>query len=247
MNYYRLKIAYDGTQYQGWHEQSHKQTVEDTLYGVFKAIFGCDAYLVSASRTDSGVHALGQIALLKTSLRLDPNLLKKAWNDSLPNDIVIRSLEKTDALFHPQANVQQKTYWYHVFTDRPLPFVGRYGLYFRRSFDIQKLQRCLNVFKGTHDFRSFCSSDYQKNTVRTVDDIRLMYIKRYNIYRIIVCAQRFIYNMIRRIVGASLYVASREQLFEKDLFQALDAKTPRQTLPNAPAHGLLLYKIVYEK
>ena len=247
MNYYKLIIAYDGTNYQGWHEQRHKKTVEDTMYEVFKTVFGCDGYLVAASRTDSGVHALGQVALLKTSLTLDPVFMQRAWNNKLPRDIVIRLLRQISSSFHPQQHVKQKTYWYHIFTKLPLPFINRYGWYFRRSFDIGKLKNCLNIFTGTHDFRSFCSSDYKKDTVRTIDNIRLIYIKRYKVYRIEVCGQRFLYNMIRRIIGATLYVASRQYLSENVLHEALVAKTPRQTFPNAPSHGLLLYKILYTK
>lgn len=247
MNYYRLIIAYDGTDFQGWHEQPHKQTVEDALYEAFKTAFAKEGYIVAASRTDAGVHALGQVVLLQTSLDLDTHLMQKVWNDKLPSAILIRSLEKVSNLFHPQRNVQQKIYWYHIFTQRPLPFVSRYGWYYRNSFTTEKLQRCLDVFKGTHDFRSFCSSDYQKDTIRTIDDIRLIYIKRYNVYRVEVYGARFLYNMIRRIVGASLYVASRQNMSENDLKIALEAKNPEQTLPNAAACGLLLYKIMYKE
>lgn len=245
-HYYKLIIAYDGTEYQGWQEQPHKNTVKDTLVAAFKVVFKCESYLVAASRTDAGVHALGQVALVRTTLALDPVLLQRAWNNALPSSISIRSIQRVDQSFHPQKNVFQKTYWYHFCLERPLPFIGRFVWRFPQAIDSEKLKECLQVFIGTHDFRSFCSSDYQDDTVRTIDDIRLVYLKRYNVYRIEVCGQRFLYNMIRRIVGAALYVASRNNLSEDDLKRAIDAKNPEQILPNAPAHGLLLYKIVYE-
>jgi tRNA pseudouridine38-40 synthase len=246
MHYYKLIIAYDGTNYDGWHEQPHKKTVEDVLYTTFKTVFKREGYILAASRTDAGVHALGQVAVFRTDFDLEPGLLKKAWNDRLPPDIMIRSLRPVDASFHPHYGVKQKTYFYHVFLQRPLPFVARYGWHFPLTLDLCKLQECLNIFLGKHDFRSFCSSDYKKDTTRTIDSIRLVYLKRYRAYRIEVSGQRFAYNMIRRIVGAALYVARHDDIPASYLLDVLAEKNPQQILPTAPARGLLLYKIVYE-
>jgi tRNA pseudouridine38-40 synthase len=185
---------------------------------------------------------------IKTDLDIAPTTLKWAWNNALPADIMIRSLELVDDGFNPFCNVMQKTYYYHFFLDRPLPFLQRYGCYFPYKVDKDLLREALQFFVGTHDFCSFRSSeDVRTNTVRTIDFIGLEYIKRYNVYRITVKGQKFLRHMIRRIVGASLAIASRPGACVSLLQKVMDKCDPGHTLPNAPPQGLLLYKIVYKK
>jgi tRNA pseudouridine38-40 synthase len=247
MNYYKLIIAYDGTNYQGWQEQKDVPTITNSLLKSFKNTFHCDLTIIGASRTDAGVHSLGQTALVKTELDLDAQTLKESWNKRLPTDIVISHLEKVDKNFHPMIKVKEKTYYYDFFCERPLPFDTRYGLFFYWKIDINKLQECLNIFVGTHDFRSFCSGDEMKTTVRTINEINLHYIKEINVYRITIKGKSFLKYMIRRIVGASLEIASRKNIEVDYLVQILNEKDPNQTLLNAPPKGLMLYKIDYEE
>lgn len=243
----RLKIivAYDGTDFFGWQIQEGQKTVAGTLQSTFLYVFGKEIHIAAASRTDAGVHALGQVAVFTTDINIEPEKLRSAWQNVLPESILIRSIEPIDADFNPRHNVQQKTYYYHFFQERPLPMIARYGFYYRFPVDIKKLQECLNVFVGTHDFRSFCTGDDYENTVRTIDSISIEYLHRFNAHRIIVKGPGFLRYMIRRIVGACLEVASRDTLNIADLQKALEQKNPLQLLPTAPAHGLWLYKIVY--
>lgn len=244
---YKLIIAYDGTGYLGWAKQPNKNTIADTLHNAFTHAFGREPYLIGASRTDAGVHALGQAVLLKTDLKLPPQEIMRVWNNALPESIVIRSLEHDDGSFHPYHNVTSKTYWYHVFPQRPLPFVSRYGWYYQWPIDLEKLKHCLRVFEGTHDFRSFSRGWERDNTVRTIDAISVRYLKRFGVYRIEVVGQKFLQHMIRRIVGACVKVAATPELSCDTLREALAQKDPQQQLPNAPAKGLVLQKIVYEE
>lgn len=248
MHKYTLIISYDGTEYYGWQSQKDLPAVASTMQHIFAKIFGRSIVLRGASRTDAGVHALGQVAMFKTDLDLDPEQIKCAWNNRLPADIVIRSLQRIDISHSIYDNIAHKTYHYHFFLERPLPFVQRYGWHFYHSIDLQKLEIALQTFVGTHDFRSFCSSeDTRENTMRTVDAITLEYIQRYGVYRITVRGHSFLRHMIRRMVGAALEVASRPTLPIGALQEALDQKDPEQILPNAPAQGLMLYKITYKK
>ena len=124
----------------------------------------------------------------------------------------------------------------------------RYGYYHAYPTNRDVLYKALQCFVGTHDFSSFRSSeDLRTNTVRTIDAIELEYFKRYNIYRITVKGQKFLRHMIRRIVGASLAIASRPDASIQSLLDVLNKCDPGHTLPNAPAKGLLLYKIIYKK
>lgn len=245
MQQYLCIIAYDGTEYAGWQVQPHQHAVANVVQNVFSQVFGQTIKLTGASRTDAGVHALGQVASFSCNLNLSCEKILNAWNNRLPPDILIRSLHNVEN-FHPQRNVRQKTYRYHFFLDRPLPFVQRYGYFHRYQVDIKKLQEAFKPFIGTHDFRSFCTGDEQETTVRTIDSISLQYMNRLNMYRIEIKGPAFLHFMIRRIVGACLEVASRDFLSVDILQKVLDEKDPEQTLPNAPAQGLLLYKIVYE-
>ena len=244
--FYKLVVSYDGTHYQGWQSQKNKQAVSNVLADTFKNIFHKDTKIIGASRTDAGVHALAQVARLQTDLAVDPATILRVWNSRLPQDIFIHSLQKTSSHFHPLYHVEQKTYWYHFFLNLPLPFVARYGWHFNYSVDIKKLESALQVFVGTHDFRSFCSGREQENTVRTIDSITLSYLEQFDAYRIEVKGKGFLHHMIRRIIGACLEIASRDTFKVSLLQDVLAEKNPNQTLPKAPAQGLFLKQIMYE-
>jgi tRNA pseudouridine38-40 synthase len=242
---YKIIIAYDGTDYYGWQVQANHVTVCGTLQETFKAVFGKEIIIAAASRTDAGVHALGQTAVFATDLVITSDQLKFAWQNVLPESILIRSLVEVSSDFNPRRNVKEKTYYYHFFQERPLPFFARYGWYYRYNVDLQKLKAALEVFIGTHDFRSFCTGDDYENTVRTITAAYIEYVPRFKMYRIVMKGPGFLRYMIRRIVGACLHVASSDTLGIDDLKNALAEKNPLQELPTAPAQGLLLYKIVY--
>lgn len=245
MKKYKIIVAYDGTNYFGWQVQPEQITVAGTLQDTFSDVFGKEILIAAASRTDAGVHATGQVAVFTTDLVITPGQLQHAWQNILPESILIRSLEEVPLDWNPRHNVKQKTYYYHFFQERPLPFSARYGYYYRYPINLEKLKECLNVFIGTHDFRSFCTGDEYENTVRTIDAAQIEYLPRFKAYRISIKGPGFLRYMIRRIVGACLEVASRDTLTIADLKKALEERNPLQLLPTAPAHGLLLYKIKY--
>lgn len=247
MFYYKIIVAYDGTVYHGWQSQPYATTVSGVLQSTFEKVFNCKAFILGASRTDAGVHSLGQVAIVRTELDISEKKLENAWNNALPSDILIRDISKIDELVHPHAGVVQKTYWYHLFLERPLPFVQRYGWFLKRGFKVNKLQEALAVFIGTHDFRSFCTGNEAESTVRTVDSISIEYIQEFNAYRVVIKGKGFLRYMVRRIVGAALEVATNPDLSVNDLRSRLLLKDPEHTLPNAPAKGLVLYEILYDK
>lgn len=245
---YKIVVAYDGTAYHGWQEQAGCVTVAGVLQAAFEKVFGHPIKVVGASRTDAGVHALGQVARFYTSRSLRPERLMKSWNNVLPHDIHIRSLEPIIEKFHPQHNVAHKTYYYHFFKRRALPHHTRYGYYFPHGIDEEKLRACLDCFVGTHDFVSFCAfPERQKSTICTLEHVSLEYLKRYNMYRVTIRGNRFLHNMIRRMVGAALKVASSDTLTPADIQKALHVRGAYKYVPTAPAHGLVLRKIEYKK
>ena len=247
MQKYKIIVAYDGTDYFGWQRQKDLPTVAQALEDSFFSVFGQRVPILGVSRTDAGVHALGQVAQFRTEMQIDPKIMQQAWTNILPSDITIKSLEPVDLRFNPHCNLISKTYHYHFFTKRPLPTVQRFGWFYRYPVCMKKLHDALSVFIGTHDFRSFCTGDERADTVRTIDSVSVEWVPEFGAYRIEIRGPKFLRYMIRRIVGACLEVASRNHLPVFCLRKAIDKKDPEQTLPNAPAKGLMLHGIEYKQ
>ena len=247
MQKYKITVAYDGTDYFGWQQQKDLPTIAQTLQDTFRSVFGKKISLFGVSRTDAGVHAVGQVAQFSVDMNIDAQKMLFAWNNVLPPSIVVKHVEPVASSFHLHCAIQEKIYHYHFFLERPLPHVQRYGWYFYYPVDIEKLKKALAVFEGTHDFRSFCTGDEREDTVRTINHTSVEFIKRFGYYRIAIHGEKFLRYMVRRIVGACLEVASRPFLTIECLKEALQKKDPQQTLPNAPAKGLVLSEIVYKK
>ncbi len=244
---YKIIVAYDGTNYHGWQMQKNQPTITQALQDTFTKVFGTCISILGASRTDAGVHALGQVASFKTDLIIDTQKMRFAWNNALPKDIKITQLAIASKNFHPFYGVEKKTYHYHIFLNEPSPMVQRYGLHYHFNVDLEKLKQALQVFVGTHDFKSFCAADVETdNTVRTVDAVSVDFIPEWQAYRISITAERFLRYMIRRLVGAALKVARDDNLSIEDLQKTLAAKNPNNLFPTAAAKGLTLQKIVYK-
>ena len=192
------------------------------------------------------MHALGQVASFALDMQIAPEILKFAWNNALPHDILIKDISIAPDDFNPRRKVVSKTYKYYFFTHRPLPLVEHCGWYFRRTVDFDVLYQALQILIGEHDYRSFCTGDDMDSTIRRIDSIHLEYDDAMQAHVIVVKGPGFLRYMIRRIVGACLTVASRNDLSAHDIKIALDKKDPEQTLPNSPSKGLVLYEIIYE-
>ncbi len=243
---YKVTISYDGTNYYGWQSQINARTVEHVLLTTFAKVFGQQpTFFLGASRTDAGVHAHGQVVMLDTTVPSPVHKMVQAWNAQLPDDIVICSIEPVSDVFHSHRGIIHKTYHYHIFMQYPSPFVQRYGWYYRFPLDINKLADTLQVFVGTHDFRSFCTVDDDVDTVRTINHISVEWSDQLNAHRIAITGPKFLRYMIRRIVGASVEVASRPHLDKTYLQQILLEKDRKQRLYKAPAKGLTLHEILY--
>jgi tRNA pseudouridine38-40 synthase len=247
MNRYRLVIAYDGTDFHGWQSQIHKKTIQDTLIKAFDIAFSKKAAILGASRTDAGVHAMHQIALLTTDLDFSNPIMLRAWNSILPPSIVIRSLEVAPDNFHPLRTPCKKTYTYTLFLKRPLPFDARFGWFysFIQDVDIAKLKEALNLYIGTHDFRSFCRLDEEKDTTRTIDSLTLE--EHSDKIIITISGPGFLRFQIRRMIGYALDVARRKNLTVSDLARILNNPSPHQHLTKAEPSGLCLKEIRYEE
>ena len=262
MQTYKIIIAYDGTDFHGWQQQIKDITIQSCIKKAFEKTFNTPAHILAASRTDSGVHALGQVARVRTELDMDPEKLKLVWNRVLPKSILIRSIQKiseehtcvetsnVDDDFHPFHNVDHKIYYYHLFLKRPLPFVARFGWHydFIDDVDFKKFEDALQIYVGEHDFASFCKLEKNDNrtTIRRIDKIYLKKLNKFNILRIEVKGKSFLRFQIRRMVGYALDVARQPKLSLDHLKNILKNPNPKQTLLKADASGLCLRKVVYK-
>lgn len=246
----RFVVAYDGTDFLGWQVQPRGKTVAGVLEETFFKVFKKRVSLLGASRTDAGVHALGQVVLGRTDLCIDAERMRNAWNGLLPRSIVIRLLEFVDERFHPFHGVESKTYYYHFFLKSPLPHVARYGWDFPYIKDVRfdVLEKCLKLYEGTHDFTSFCTreTDDPEEAVRTVFSVSLSKISRWNIGRITVVGKSFVRFQIRRMIGAAFDVARRPGWSSDTIVQMLEYPNVQQELLRAEGHGLCLRKIIYK-
>jgi len=243
MQSYILIIAYNGTNYAGWQVQKDVKTVSSVMQKTFFDIFNQTCTLTAASRTDAGVHAQGQVVLCRTNLELDEKKLLYAWNNALPVDILIRSLEKNNNNFHPFFNVSFKTYKYTIFTERPLPQIAPFGWYYRYGIDIDILRESLEIFVGAHDFKKFCTREFGVSTIRAINNIK---VNHYNeTIDIFIEGKSFIRHMIRRIVGAAVLVASNKKYKKAQIQDLLYRKNGLYCFEAAPACGLILLEIKY--
>jgi tRNA pseudouridine38-40 synthase len=249
MQAYKIIVAYDGTDFHGWQVQPHDISITSCLQDAWFRIFKQHITIVGASRTDTGVHALGQVARFYADVptHLTDQQLCTLWNTHLPSTISVRSLEKT-VHFHPCANVQQKTYYYTLFLKRPLPFVARFGWHyvFIDRVDLKKFSDALQLYRGTHDFGSFCKvEDDAINTVRTIDDIQIKRLSNHHALIVIIKGKSFARFQIRRMVGYALDIARRPSLSIDYISEMLKNPNPQQTLLKAEGCGLCLRKVIY--
>lgn len=249
MQAFKLTVAYDGTDFAGWQVQLKHKTVASCLQNAFYRTFNQKISLLGASRTDAGVHALGQIAKFKANLKLNDNKILEIWNRRLPKSILIRKLEKVSPDFHPHKNVLQKTYYYNIFIQRPLPFIARYGwlYHFINLVDMQKFDKALQLYIGEHDFASFCKiEEKNKSTIKTIDSITLAKLEKFNVIQVKIKGKSFLRFQIRRMIGYALDVARKKTMPLDYLKDILNHPNPKQKLLKAEGCGLILRKVDYK-
>lgn len=244
---YKLLLAYDGYDFEGWQSQLHHNTICDTLQDRFKKVFNESIVLLGSSRTDSQVHARGQVAAFNTTLAIEPTRLHKAWSNSLPPSIMIRSLQACPPDFHPQFNVHSKIYTYCLFLERPLPFIARYGWFypFIHEVDLDFFIQTLQLFKGTHDFRSFCKLETERNTVRTIYSIKAKQYAHHKTVLIQIHGSSFLHFQIRRMIGCALDCSRRSKQDRLYIKQLLEKPGVYDRMIKAEPQGLCLQKIIY--
>ena len=237
----RLTVAYDGTAYHGWQIQPGVVTIESKLNECISELLKEDIQVIGASRTDSGVHALGNIAVFDTAACMPAEKMSYALNQRLPEDIRIQKSEEVPADWHPRHCESRKTYEYRIYRGEfPMPVKRLYALFTYHKLDIEKMRQAARYLEGEHDFKSFCQTGAQvESTVRTIYSVDLIEQDADLVVRI--CGGGFLYNMVRIIVGTLLEVGQGKRMPE-EIPEILKKKDRSAAGPTAPAHGLTLIK-----
>lgn len=235
----KLTVAYDGTNYHGWQIQPGRETIEGVLNRELFKLLHEDIKVIGASRTDSGVHALANIAVFDTETRIPPTKLAYALNQGLPKDIRIRASEEVAADFHPRKTESVKIYEYKILNDTiEMPTLRLYTYFTYTPLNVTRMSEAAAYLVGTHDFKSFCSVNTDvDSTVRTLHSVQVS--QQENIITMRVAGNGFLYNMVRIIAGTLMEVG-RERFAPEEIRQILAAKDRSAAGPTAPARGLTL-------
>lgn len=236
-----LTVAYDGTNYHGWQRQPNGETIESVLNRCLSGLLQEETEVIGASRTDSGVHALCNVAVFDTNTNIPPDRLAYALNARLPADIKIQGSKEVDTAFHPRHCDSRKTYEYRIYhAEFPMPTERLYAHFSYTHYDVERMKEAARYFVGTHDFKSFCSTDSQaENTVRQMEQAEVE--KNGNLIVFRVAGRGFLYNMVR-IMAGTLMEVGRGNLEPEDVKRILEAKNRSAAGPTAPACGLTLIK-----
>ena len=240
----KMIVAYDGTNYKGWQVQPNGITIEEVLNKNLSNLLGEQIVVSGASRTDSGVHSLGNIAVFDTNTRMPADKIAFALNQRLPEDIVVQGSCEVEDGWHPRYQNSRKTYEYRILNRTFRMPTRRLDTYFYHyPLDVEKMKKAASYLEGEHDFKSFCAIGAQvKTTVRTIYACDVE--KEGDIITIRVTGNGFLYNMVRIIAGTLVQVGGGA--IEPEAVKEILAKKDRSAAgPTAPAHGLtMMYRVL---
>ena len=240
----KLIVAYDGTNYHGWQTQPNAVTIEEVLNHHLSELLKEEIKVIGASRTDAGVHALGNVAVFDTSARMPADKISYALNTRLPEDIRIQDSCEVPSDFHPRFQKTTKTYEYRILNRRfPDPTRRLNSFFYYYPLDVVKMQEASLYLVGEHDFKSFCATTaVVETTVRTIYELTVS--RQEDIITIRVTGNGFLYNMVRIIAG-TLLQAGMGMIEPEEIKTILAAKERSAAGPTAPAQGLTMIGIEY--
>jgi tRNA pseudouridine38-40 synthase len=239
----KLVIHYDGTNYHGWASQPETATVQETIEEVIERLTGKSIKVNGSSRTDAGVHALGQVANFRVDSPVPTENFQNALNNLLPRDIAIADVQEMPADFDAISDTVQKRYDYLINTAPIRPVLARNQWHRPGQLDIEKMQQAAQRLIGKKDFKSFASAgDQRESSVRMISLCQVQ--QERDVIEISVAADGFLYNMVRNIVG-TLVEVGRGRWEPEMIDTILEAKDRNTAGPIASASGLCLMEIFY--
>lgn len=240
----RLDICYDGTRYNGWQRQTaHDNTIQGKLESALSRILGEPIEISASGRTDTGVHARGQVANFHTASGMDCADLLAELRKYLPEDIGIYSCREVSPRFHARLNALEKTYQYRLWnSDAPCVFDRRFVAVMEEELDLDRMNEAARLLLGTHDFSAFCANrKMKKSTVRTIKSFTVERVGEE--IRFTVTGNGFLHNMVRILVGTLVEVGRGER--NADSIPELFGGKREQAGFLAPGKGLCLMEVRY--
>lgn len=245
-NYSRFKlfIEYEGTRYSGWQKQENAKTIQGSILKAAQEVFG-DSFIdiQGSGRTDSGVHALCQVAHFDVKTVLAPEIIRMKLNDMLPHDITILEVEKTNKDFHARHDATSRSYIYQI-SRRRTAFGKNFVWWIKDELDFKRMESAAKLFLGMNNYSSFSDDDSaEKSTKVLIDEIQLK--EEGNLILIRIVGSHFIWKMVRRIVGI-LAEVGRGRKSERDILFYLNNKSNEPARFTAPPSGLFLETVTYK-
>ena len=238
----RATVEYDGADFRGFQRQRSSRTVQGVLEAAVQAVTGDEATVAGAGRTDSGVHALGQVIAFSTRSRLDDATLLRALNAHLPADVAIRELATAAPGFDPRRDATARVYEYRIEQRTVRPVLDRaLAWHVGQTLDVARMRSAAAEMVGSHDFDAF-TAGAQMSTQREVSALEVWRQESSIFVRI--AANAFLYRMVRRIV-ATLVRAGRGEINAAEVAALLKPAARSQVRGTAPAHGLTLLRVEY--
>lgn len=240
---YKLTFEYDGSGFSGWQIQPDVRTVEGEVEQAFSKLYQQDVDLIGQGRTDSGVHAMMQIAHADLPDRFSVKRVIHAMKGLLQDDVALTGMELAPDDFHARFNAASRTYEYKIHTV-PSPLRRHFSWHVPGNPDKELLRRCAEIFEGEHDFRNFCIPPDQQEmtTVCTINHSLWMISDNAMVY--LIEGNRFLRHMVRRMVGCMIETATGKQSLD-ELDQLLNGPETEKKAHAAPPHGLTLMRVRY--
>jgi tRNA pseudouridine38-40 synthase len=240
----KLTLEYDGTNYSGWQLQARHETIQGRIEAALKTIFNQPVRVHGAGRTDTGVHARGQVAAIALPRAFEAAELKRALNAMLPDDIVILDAAVAPEDFDPRRSARSRVYEYRILNRlQPSVFERRYSWHLRDKLSLRRMNEAARVFIGEHDFAAFRKTgSEEKSTVRRVIASRWRREHDHLMYRIE--ANSFLRHQVRTMVGA-MVECGRGKLDGAALAAILSSRDRHRSPAAAPPHGLYLFEVRY--
>lgn len=240
-----LRLRYDGSAYHGWQRQAGLPTVQQTVEDAIAKILGTSLHVTGCGRTDAGVHALRYCANFRSDCTIPIEKVPLALNARLPGDIAVTDACEVDESFNAIGSCIQKEYVYQIYNSRIRDaFLEHRVCFYPQLLDFARLARAGRAFEGTHDFAAVRSVGTEtRTTVRTVHWCRAE--RDGPLISIAVCADGFLYNMVRAIVGTMVY-ASYGKIEPEAIPALLATRDRRLTGPTMPPQGLYLNRVWYD-
>jgi tRNA pseudouridine38-40 synthase len=247
---FALLVEYDGTRYHGFQWQAGLPTIQAELEKAVKKLCGETSRVMAASRTDTGVHAKGQVVSFwinhERHCSMQEATLVKALNYYLPSDIAVKAAYRVNKDFNVRGHALNREYYYYILNgDTRSPFNQRFALFMPRALDVQTMREACQLIHGEHDFASFATSlDGIRNTVRHVYEADIAKKRELVIFHIV--ANSFLPHQVRNTIGLLLRLGLGKITVD-DFCDIMEAKNPGLAAPTAPACGLWLTNVNYAK